>query len=530
MPQLLIYRDGKLVQATAAEAAEALAALGAAAAGHTHAELMTASERAKLANLPDADALDVSLAGKASLIAGKLAPDQVPDIALQQYLGAVATEAAMLALVGQAGDWCSRSDTGTDWRIVGDPSTLAGWLQTSYPSAPVSSVNGKSGAVVLTPADIGSVRQDDLGPLALMTLPEAQAAVSGALWVQRAWGAGAPVLAPYTGAPTVTIGGATTSISGGTVVAANSASLSYLGQTFAAFSTTYIYAAGGRLTTVEFWTDAPQLDLSMLRYNTKAVLYVDGRVAATPFSFDAAGSAQFVNVKFESSQVRRIELRGVNMPFGGLVLPAGYTAWQMPEYRRPVIFVTGDSYVFGNASDTPAWSWAGVMAEWLGMSVAVDGVGSTGWNSTAGNVPATRAAATTGCNAIGRYSAGVTNPITPAANLVALGYNDAPAIGTGSNAQTCAAAIDAFYAACTVKPLFVGPWTPAGGNANITTVRGIIQARAAALGAKFVDTAGIITTANWAAYNSGDNVHPNQAGHGYIGMVEASRIAAAMRS
>lgn len=192
MPQLLIYRDGKLVQATAAEAAEALAALGAAAAGHTHAELMTASERAKLAGLPDAAALAGSLAGKASLVGGKLDPAQVPDIALQQYLGAVATEAAMLALVGQAGDWCSRSDTGTDWRIVGDPSTLAGWLQTSYPSAPVSSVNGRSGAVVLTPADIGAatvsqgaaaesaVQPGDLGPVATMTLAQAQAAVLGA--------------------------------------------------------------------------------------------------------------------------------------------------------------------------------------------------------------------------------------------------------------------------------------------------------------------------------------------------------------
>ena len=179
MPNLHIYHNGQLVQATADEVAGARQALGAAAEEHTHTGLMTQAQADKLAGLPDAAALAGSLAGKASLVGGKLDPAQVPDIALQQYLGAVATEAAMLALVGQAGDWCSRSDTGTDWRIVGDPSTLAGWLQTSYPSAPVSSVNGKSGAVVLTPADIGSVRQEDLGPLALMTLPEAQAAVSG---------------------------------------------------------------------------------------------------------------------------------------------------------------------------------------------------------------------------------------------------------------------------------------------------------------------------------------------------------------
>lgn len=125
MPNLHIYHNGQLVQATADEVAGARQALGAAAEEHTHTGLMTQAQADKLAGLPDAAALAGSLAGKASLVGGKLDPAQVPDI------------------------------------------------------APVSSVNGKSGSVVLTPADIGSVRQEDLGPLALMTLPEAQAAVSG---------------------------------------------------------------------------------------------------------------------------------------------------------------------------------------------------------------------------------------------------------------------------------------------------------------------------------------------------------------
>lgn len=153
--------------------------IGASAADHSHAGLMTPAERNKLGSLPSSTALSAALAAKADLVGGKLRTDQVPDIALQQYLGAVASQAAMLALAGQSGDWCSRTDTGTDWRIVGDPTTLAGWLQTSYPSAPVSSVNGKTGAVTLTPADIPG-----LGPLAGMSLPEAQAAVSGP-WVSR---------------------------------------------------------------------------------------------------------------------------------------------------------------------------------------------------------------------------------------------------------------------------------------------------------------------------------------------------------
>lgn len=116
--------------------------------------VMTDAERTEVRDGIGA-ASATALAAKADLVGGKIPAGQIPDIALQQYLGAVANEAAMLALLGQAGDWCTRSDTGTDWRIIGNPASLAGWLQTSYPSAPVSSVNGKTGAVTLAKADVG---------------------------------------------------------------------------------------------------------------------------------------------------------------------------------------------------------------------------------------------------------------------------------------------------------------------------------------------------------------------------------------
>ena len=53
MASLLIYRGGQYVPASVTELQAALAAMGAATAGHTHAELMTAAERTKLANLPE---------------------------------------------------------------------------------------------------------------------------------------------------------------------------------------------------------------------------------------------------------------------------------------------------------------------------------------------------------------------------------------------------------------------------------------------------------------------------------------------
>lgn len=81
---------------------------------------------------------------------GKLDTTQLPDLAVSDYLGAVGSEALMLALTGQKGDWCTRTDLGTNWIITGsNPTLLASWTQLSYPTAPVLSVNTKTGAVTL---------------------------------------------------------------------------------------------------------------------------------------------------------------------------------------------------------------------------------------------------------------------------------------------------------------------------------------------------------------------------------------------
>lgn len=73
---------------------------------------------------------------------------QLPAITISDYLGTVASQAAMLALVGQRGDWAIRSDLGSSWIIIGDdPTQLANWKAIATPAAPVLSVNGRIGAV-----------------------------------------------------------------------------------------------------------------------------------------------------------------------------------------------------------------------------------------------------------------------------------------------------------------------------------------------------------------------------------------------
>jgi hypothetical protein len=116
---------------------------GKAAASHTHAQ-------------SDITGLASTLAAKADLVDGMVPTAQIPAIAITEFLGSVASEAAMLALSGQRGDWCNRSDTSTAWVIIGsNPALLANWAQINYPASPVTSVNGQTGVVVLGKADVG---------------------------------------------------------------------------------------------------------------------------------------------------------------------------------------------------------------------------------------------------------------------------------------------------------------------------------------------------------------------------------------
>lgn len=86
---------------------------------------------------------------------GKIPQAQLPAVALQDFLGVVGSQAAMLALVGQRGDWCTRSDKGTDWSLVAEPSSsVASWRERTYPQSPVTSVAGRVGAVTLSVSDI----------------------------------------------------------------------------------------------------------------------------------------------------------------------------------------------------------------------------------------------------------------------------------------------------------------------------------------------------------------------------------------
>lgn len=81
---------------------------------------------------------------------GKLNSSVIPAMAINEIYPA-ASKTAMLALSANVGDVCARTDGAGSFMLKATPaSTLANWVQLTAPTDVVTSVNGKTGVVVLT--------------------------------------------------------------------------------------------------------------------------------------------------------------------------------------------------------------------------------------------------------------------------------------------------------------------------------------------------------------------------------------------
>ena len=89
------------------------------------------------------------------LTGGKIDPALLPAIALTEVF-TISSQAEMLALTAQTGDVAIRSDVGKSFILRASPATtLANWVELLSPTGGVLSVNGKTGAVTITAADVG---------------------------------------------------------------------------------------------------------------------------------------------------------------------------------------------------------------------------------------------------------------------------------------------------------------------------------------------------------------------------------------
>lgn len=95
--------------------------------------------------------------GYAPLDAAGLVPTaHIPPLAVNEVF-TVASEAAMLALTAQRGDMAIRTDTGRTYVLSADtPAVLAAWKEVTA-AGQVVSVNGKTGVVAITLAELGGV-------------------------------------------------------------------------------------------------------------------------------------------------------------------------------------------------------------------------------------------------------------------------------------------------------------------------------------------------------------------------------------
>ncbi|QWY80113.1 hypothetical protein SEA_STRAWBERRYJAMM_31 [Microbacterium phage StrawberryJamm] len=107
---------------------------------------------------------------------GKLLDAQLPALAVTEFLETSSSQAAMLAKTGQRGDWTIRTDLGTVWLITGTtPTQLSSWTEMGYPTAPITTVNGKTGVVVLSAVDVGALSTTDFDAYAAASLASFEA-------------------------------------------------------------------------------------------------------------------------------------------------------------------------------------------------------------------------------------------------------------------------------------------------------------------------------------------------------------------
>lgn len=310
----------------------------------------------------------------------------------------------------------------------------------------------------------------------------------------------------------------TTTITNGVITSRNSGKFRYTAPAVGTWNSSFTVPGGATspdlaaLLRVDFDTDAQYVELYTLNYNTKIDIRVNGILVGT-VALSSAGSGQMIKLDFGAGGAgvrKRVEFAGFNFGFGGVLTEPEASIWY-PDYDlRPLLYAFGDSYTQGTGASGPDQVYARALADRLGMRSYQDGIGGAGWTGTGGNLPSARVA---------KRLAKMDH--APDLIVSCFGYNDA-----GGNMTTLATNFNDWVAA--VRAAFpkapivsFGPWTPIGSTVNLDAVEATLQGRCAALNVPFISIKNIINTANKVRFGSGDNVHPNQLGHDFLG----SRLA-----
>jgi lysophospholipase L1-like esterase len=272
----------------------------------------------------------------------------------------------------------------------------------------------------------------------------------------------------------------------------------------------------------EFYTDALQINTHLLPFNGGFNVFVDGeRVAATQY-LTPSSTTPFFAMTFATRRIRHIKFVGTNLAISNLYLDTAASVWAPPEPKTvPAIFM-GDSYVHGTgAADGPGTDLVSIFGQVTGWDVLGTGIGSTGYNSTSTSA----------------FSARITNDILkrgvrPHVVIVGLGYNDAAGNMTTLEANALAGYQLLRAGLPNALIIVLGPWTPQGSTAGLVSVGTAIQAAVAAANDNrivYMPIVDLVNATNKTLYTDVDNVHPNPAGHNFLGVrlgVSALALAA----
>lgn len=279
---------------------------------------------------------------------------------------------------------------------------------------------------------------------------------------------------------------------------------------------------------IEFMTDSLVFEFKTVGSVGTYSVFVDGELTNIDAISTPNGQAvTYVRTEASSGVIKRmrhVEIYGVNTSFGGLFTDSADTVTsQITIDPRPFIYQMGDSYTYGTGAgyvtqaygSSPAINDFYVFRNALGMDGIAEGIGGSGWNSTGGQVPASRLQ-----NRLLKMNR------KPDVVSFALAYNDAAAINTGTNASKLVTSMgDALKVVRDAMPdvpvIHVSCATPKGITTQIQRVIDLTHDFCARNDIPVIGVSNYVTAENSVSYTGTDNVHPNPLGHEFRGLAMA---------
>lgn len=275
---------------------------------------------------------------------------------------------------------------------------------------------------------------------------------------------------------------------------------------------------------VSFTHDGTTIEIRLYAFGgtSKYRILVNGQALTDTYNVSPASDGKLFLVKlaFATRQHRIITVELADTQFPGVFIGPTDSLYASPQPKIPRVFALGDSVTQGQNNDDSCLSiWATYLSQLIGWDVWDMGQGGTGWINP-GTLP--------GSSNFNGLLAGMVQ-WNPDAIIFAGGLNDQlstnPSYTSALRQSTVTSTLLNARSLMPNADLYVvSPFYNAASTAGVDAVNNDLIAVCAALGVKFINLSGYITTANQAIYISNDSVHPLKAGHEFWGRIIAASI------